>query len=69
MPKSEMLTPREVVAKFPGVPFSPEDLGRLVKLKLLKGYHRNHTTYILISSLSDLMSFRNTLIDKDKVQL
>jgi hypothetical protein len=69
MTKTTYLRPSEIVEEFKNVPFNISELGILLKLKLVKGYHKNQKTEICVKSVFDLIEYRNKLIETDIVIL
>jgi hypothetical protein len=61
------LSPTEIVAKYPNIPFDAQFLGRLFKLKLLRGKVKDKVSLIEEDSLIELIDLRNENIKSDLI--
>lgn len=67
------LSPSEVIDAYPQLNkqfnFLPQDIGRLIRLKILNGYiYSEGSALIQEQSIIDLISFINEQIDKNKIK-
>jgi hypothetical protein len=67
------LSPSEVIDEYPQLNkqfnFLPQDIGRLIRLKILNGYiYSEGSALIQEQSIIDLISFINEQIDKNKIK-
>jgi hypothetical protein len=60
-------TPTEIISMIPNCPFTKEEIGQLLKMKLVKGFHKSRTTEIDLDSFKKVLDWRNTIIDSHKV--
>lgn len=62
------LRPLEIIEVFKECPYNEAELGYLLKMKLVKGYHKNRLTIINLPSLYKLIEFRNNLLISQIIQ-
>jgi hypothetical protein len=67
--EKKYLTPREIVDKYPEIPFSIDNIGRLVRMRLVKGFFRGKIVEISVDSLNDLIQYRNDVIQSEIVNI
>ncbi len=69
----ELLTPKELFEKYPVLKkmnLNPQYIGVLVRVGLLEGTYnsRQGTTYINEESIFPLITFRNSVLENQKIQ-
>lgn len=69
MRSENLYSPKQLLRKYPGAPFSESDLGRLLRLNLLEGFQSKRETLIEENSFLNLLEYMNKIIDLKKVQI
>ena len=66
---SAYLSPSELLEKYPESPFTIENIGRLLRLKLIRGFYKGDVTQVSEQSFLNLVDYRNTVIESEMLKL
>lgn len=61
-------TPTELIQMIKNCPFTKEEIGQLLKMNLVRGYHKSRKTEIELDSFNKVLQYRNSIIDSTKTQ-
>lgn len=65
MKKETYISTQEAVERFPSYPFTLDNMGRLLRMGLLRGRYKGRVAEISIESLNELVEYRNQIISKE----